>query len=85
MLALLLLLNNVTVFISQKKERKTKRDRCGSARHFNSICCHPTNPRGCLKVKLMEQVFCDTSKDIQSILWEMKTIGNVNYLLTRIV
>ena len=53
-----------------KSDIKTKKDRCGTARHFNSICCHPINPHGYLKVHLMEQVFCDASKDIESILWE---------------
>ena len=53
-----------------KSDIKTKKDRCGTARHFHFICCHPINPHGYLKVQLIEQVFCDASKDIESILWE---------------
>ena len=57
-------------FPIHKSAVKTKNDRCGTARHFNSICCHPINPHGYLKVQLIEQVFCDVSKDIETILWE---------------
>ena len=57
-------------FRMHKSGIKTKKDGCGTARHFNSICCHPINPHGHLKVQLIEQVFCDASKDIESILWE---------------
>ena len=53
-----------------KSDIKTKKDRCGTARHFNSICCHPINPNVYLKMKLIEQVFCDASIDMESILWE---------------
>ena len=53
-----------------KSDIETKKNRCGIARYFNSTCCHPINPHGNLKVQLIEQVFCDTSKDIESILWE---------------
>ena len=31
-------------FRIHKSDIKTKKDRCGTARHFNSICCHPINP-----------------------------------------
>ena len=57
-------------FRIHKSDIKTKKDRCGTARHFNSICCHPINSYGYLKVQLIQQVFCDASKDIESILWE---------------
>ena len=53
-----------------KSDIKTKKDRCGTARHFNSICCHPINPHGFLKVQLIEQVFCGASEDTKSISWE---------------
>ena len=49
---------------------KAKRDRCGTASHFNSICCLPIDPHGYFNVQLIKQVFCDVSKEIESILWE---------------
>ena len=57
-------------FCIHKSDIKTKKDRCGAARHFNSICCHPIKPHGYLKLQLIEQWFCDASKDIESSLWE---------------
>ena len=57
-------------FCIHKSDIKTKKDHCGTARHYNSIWCHPNNPHGYLKVQLIEQVFCDASKNIESILWE---------------
>ena len=38
-------------FRIHKSDIKTKKDSCGTARHFNSICCHPNNPHGYLKVQ----------------------------------
>ena len=58
------------LFHIHKSDIKTKKDCCGTARHFNSICCHPINPHGYLKGQVIEQVFCDASKDTESILWE---------------
>ena len=57
-------------FYIHKSNIKTKKDHCGTARHYNSIWCHPNNPHGYLKVQLIEQVFCDSIQDIESILWE---------------
>ena len=52
---------------------KTNKDRCRTARHFNNVCCHPSNPHFYLKVQLIEQVFCnDVDKDIEAILWELE-------------
>ena len=59
-------------FRIHKSDIKTKKDCCEAARHFNSIYCHPINPHGYLKVQLIEQVFCDASKNIESILWERR-------------
>ena len=55
-------------FHFHESDIEIKKDRCGTARHFNSICCHPINFHGYLKVQLKEQVFCDASKDIEKIL-----------------
>ena len=57
-------------FFIHKSDIKTKIDSGGTARHFDSISCHPINPHGYLKVQLIEQMFCNASKDIESILWE---------------
>ena len=57
-------------FYIHKSDIKTKTDSSGTARHFNSICCNPINPHGYWKVQLIEQVFCDASNDIESILTE---------------
>ena len=53
-----------------KSDIQTTKERCGTARHFSTISCHPINSHDYLKVQLIEQVFCDDSKDIEIILWE---------------
>ena len=73
------------LFHIHKSDIKTKKDCCGTARHFNSICCHPINPHGYLKVQLIEQVFCDASKDTEVFYGSVKNTGNVKILLTRMV
>ena len=57
-------------FRIHKSDIKTNKDHFETPRHFNSICCHPINLHGYLKMHLIEKVFCDASKDIESILWE---------------
>ena len=58
-------------FRIHKSEIKTNKNRCGTARHFNNVCCHTSNPHNYLKVQLIEQVLCnDADKDIEAILWE---------------
>ena len=58
-------------FRIHKSDIKTNKDCCGTARHFNNVCCHPSNPHNYLKVQLIEQVLCnDADKDIEAILWE---------------
>ena len=58
-------------FRIHKSDIKTNKDRCGTARHFNNVCCYPSNNHFYLKVYLIEQVLCsDTAKDIEVILWE---------------
>ena len=48
---------------------KSNKDCCGTARHFNNVCCHPINPHFYLKVQLIEEVLCnDADKDIGAIL-----------------
>ena len=31
-------------FMIHKSHIKTNKDCCGTARHFNNVCCHPSNP-----------------------------------------
>ena len=38
--------------------------------HFYFICCHPSDLHGYLQVQLIEQVFSDVGKDLESVLWE---------------
>ena len=58
-------------FRIHKSEIKTNKNRCGTARYFNNVCCHTSNPHNYLKVQLIEQVLCnDADKDIEAILWE---------------
>ena len=68
MFSLSLLFNNVSVLSQILKEGKNFVGL--TARYFNSINCYPINPHGYLKVQLIEEVFCDVSKDIDIILWE---------------
>ena len=39
----------------------------------------------CMYICTMHIYIYDAIKDIESILWERETSGNVNYLLTRMV
>ena len=62
-------LNFKQQFRIHKSDIKTNKDRCENARHFNNVCCHPSNPHFYLKVQLIEQVFCNgIEKDIEAIL-----------------
>ena len=45
-------------FRIHKSNIKTKKERCGTARHFNSKCCHCSNPFVYLHVQLFEKVYC---------------------------
>ena len=63
-----LLFNNVSVLSQILKEGKNFVEL--TARYFNSLNCYPISPHGYLKVQLIEEVFCDVSKDIDIILWE---------------
>ena len=54
-----------------KSDIKTNKESCRTARHFNNVCCHPSNPHFYLKVYVIEQVFYnDVDKDIEAFLWE---------------
>ena len=46
-------------FRIHKSDIKTKKDRCGAARHFNTICTDSSNPHKFLKVQIIESVQSD--------------------------
>ena len=56
-------------FCIPKSDIKTKKERCGSVRHFNSQCYHDTNPFQYLKVQRIEQVDSNISERIEDVLW----------------
>ena len=62
-----------TRFCIHKSDIKSKNERCGSARHFNSKCYHDTNPFKYHKVKLIEQVHYNNLEKIEDILWDRET------------
>ena len=67
-------------FRIQKSDIKTNKDRCGTARHFNNVCCHPSNPHNYLKVHLIEQVLCNDAITILKLFCgSVKSIGNPNF------
>ena len=51
-----------------KSDIKTKKDRCGTARHFNTKCTDSSNPHKFLKVQIIESVQCDYN--LEGKLWE---------------
>ena len=59
-----------TRFRIHKSDIKTKKERCGSARHFNSKCYHDTNHFQYLKIQLIEQVQSNSLENIKDVLWD---------------
>ena len=58
-------------FRIHKSDIKTKKDRCGTARHFNNKCCDSSNPFVYLRVQLIEKVYCIYDDcNIEDILWD---------------
>ena len=55
-------------FRIHKSDIKTKKDRCGTARHFNSKCSDVQNPHRFLQVQLIESVVSDSN--LENKLWE---------------
>ena len=62
-----------TRFRIHKRDIKTKKERCGSARHLNSKCYHDNNPFQYLKVNLIEQVQSNSLENIEDVLWDRET------------
>ena len=48
-------------FRIRKSDIKTKKDRCGTARHFNNKCFDSSNPHIFLQVQLIESVQSDVN------------------------
>ena len=68
-------------FRIHKSDIKTKKDRCGTARHFNNKCCNSSNPFVYLHVQLIEKVYLSMMIVILKIFYEIeKNIGSPNYL-----
>ena len=59
-------------FRIQKPDIKTKRDCCGTARHFDNKCCSPNNKHVYLKVLIIEQVFNNNHFNNEDVLWELE-------------
>ena len=57
-----------TRFRIHKSDIKTEKERCRSARHFNSKSYHDTNPFQYLKVQLIEQVQSNNLEHIEEFL-----------------
>ena len=57
-----------TRFRIHKSDIKTEKERCRSARHFNSKSYHDTNPFQYLKLQLIEQVQSNNSEHIEDVL-----------------
>ena len=55
-------------FRIHKSDIKTKKDRCGTARYFNTKCTDSSNPHKFLKKQIIESVQCDYN--LQGKLWE---------------
>ena len=55
-------------FRIHKSDIKTKKDRCGTARHFNTKCTDSSNPHKFLKVQIIESVQNDYN--LEGKLWE---------------
>ena len=55
-------------FRIHKSDIKTKKDRCGTARHFNTKCTDSSNPHKFLKRRIIEYVQCDYN--LEGKLWE---------------
>ena len=55
-------------FRLHKSDIKTKKDRCGTARHFNNVCFDDKNPHKFLQVQLVESIQSDV--DLDGKLWE---------------
>ena len=60
-----------SIFRIHKSDIKTKKDRCGTVRHFNNKCCDSSNPFVSLRVQLIKKVYCIYDDcNIEDIVWD---------------
>ena len=55
-------------FRVHKSDIKTKKDMCGTARHFKTKCSDSSNPHKFLKIQIKESVQCDYN--LEDKIWE---------------
>ena len=67
-------------FRFQKSGIKTKKDRCGTARHCNNKCCNSSNPFVYLRVQLIESIASMMIVILKIFYGIEKNIGSPNYL-----
>ena len=67
-------------FSTHKSDIRSKKERCGTARHFNTKCSVVQIPPMFLQVQLIESVLSDL--DLENKLWEREESGNASYLPT---
>ena len=59
-------------FRVHKSDIKTKKECCGTSRHFNERCLCSTFPFGYVKVQIIEQVYLEHPSKIEEVLWYSK-------------
>ena len=71
-------------FRIHKYDRKTKKDCCGTARHFNNEWCRFSSLFVCLRIQLIEKVYgIYDDCNIEDILWDRaKYWHSMNSILT---
>ena len=58
-----------------KSDVKTKKDSCGTVRHFHNKYCRFSNPFVYLRVQLVEKVYCIYNDcNSEDILWDRKIL-----------
>ena len=55
-------------FRIHKSDIITKKDRCGTANHFNNKCCRPNNKHAYFKLQIIEMVINNNQFNIENLL-----------------
>ena len=64
-----------------KSDIKTRKYRCGTAKHFNNKCCNSSNLFVYLPVELIEKVYCIyDNRNIEDILWDREKCWHSQFL-----
>ena len=56
-------------FRVRKSDIKTKKEHCGTFRHFNEKCLCSTSPFGFVKVQIIEQFYSEDLFNIGEVVW----------------